>query len=205
MWFPHLAKRVPFVLFSRYPLSIPHLLCVATWELKLGQEVSSTSSVCTDKSWVSDFSDSVDPGPGSIFVSDHSPLLVGAADDGSGPLLVVPATLEPVLSTGLVSEPASTTVPVSAMLAGSPCLSAYTQLGFGLSKSQIWLLEWIKDRLKINEEVKDEDHLVFLKGMEEDFRWINLVAREQGWLEVNDEDIRLISLVACEEGLVGGR
>lgn len=36
---PRLAKRVPFVLFSRSPLSIPHLLCVATWELKFGQEM----------------------------------------------------------------------------------------------------------------------------------------------------------------------
>jgi hypothetical protein len=72
-------------------------------------------------------------------------------------------------------------------------------LGFGLSKSQIWLLEWIKDWLKINEEVKDKNHSAFLKDMEEDFRWVNLVALEQGRLEV-DEDICWISMVACEEG-----
>jgi hypothetical protein len=73
-------------------------------------------------------------------------------------------------------------------------------LGFGLSKSQIWLLEWIKDRLKIHEEVKDEDHSVFLKDMEEEFRLINLVAREEGRLLVDEEDIRWICMVACEEG-----
>jgi hypothetical protein len=36
--------------------------------------------------------------------------------------------------------------------------------------------------------------------MKEDFRWINLVAREQGRLEVDEEDIRLICMVACGEG-----
>jgi hypothetical protein len=71
-------------------------------------------------------------------------------------------------------------------------------LGFGLSKSQIWLLERIKDRLKIHEEVKDEDHSTFLKEMEE-FRWINLVAREQGRLLVDEEDSRWIGMVACED------
>jgi hypothetical protein len=73
-------------------------------------------------------------------------------------------------------------------------------LSFGLSKSQIWLLERIKDRLKIHEEVKDEDHSVILKDMEEEFRLINLVAREQGRLLVDEEDIRWICMVACEEG-----
>ena len=167
-------------------------------------------SVYTDESpgssWVSDFSDfsasalGVDPDPGSIFVSNLALLPVGAANDGSIPLLVVPAVLEPSLSTGLVSELALMTVPGSATPAGSHCLFASTQLGFGLSKSQIWLLEWIKDRLKINEEVKDEDHLAFLKSMEEDFHWINLVVRKQGRLEVDEEDICSISMVACEEG-----
>jgi hypothetical protein len=38
------------------------------------------------------------------------------------------------------------------------------------------------------------------KVMEEDFRWINLVAREQGHLVVNEEDIRSLSIVACEGG-----
>jgi hypothetical protein len=36
--------------------------------------------------------------------------------------------------------------------------------------------------------------------MEDDFRWINLVAREQGCLEVDEEDIRSLSIVACEGG-----
>jgi hypothetical protein len=86
------------------------------------------------------------------------------------------------------------------MPAGSPRLLDTKHLGFGLAKSQIWLLGWIEDRLKINEEVKGEDHSAFLKIMEEDFHWINLVAREQGCLEVNEEDIRLLSMVACEGG-----
>jgi hypothetical protein len=85
------------------------------------------------------------------------------------------------------------------MPAGSTRLLDTKHLGFGLAKSQIWLLRWIEDRLKINEEVKGEDHLAFLKIMEENFRWINLVAHEQGCLEV-DEDIRLLSMVACKGG-----
>ncbi|KAE7995675.1 hypothetical protein FH972_000446 [Carpinus fangiana] len=144
-----------------------------------------------------------DPDPGSISASGHAPLplvSLGAAGDGFGSSLVVPAASDPVLSTMLVSKPATTTVSRSATPVGSPCLFDSTHLGFGLSKLQIWLLEWIKDRLKINEEVKDKDHSAFLKGMEEDFRWINLVACEQGRLEVDKEDIRSISVVACEEG-----
>jgi hypothetical protein len=90
--------------------------------------------------------------------------------------------------------------PESAIPAGSPRLLDPKHLSFGLAKSQIWLLGWIEDRLKINEEVKDEDHSVFLKAMEEDFRWINLVAREQGRLVVDEEDIRSLSIVACEGG-----
>ena len=49
-------------------------------------------------------------------------------------------------------------------------------------------------------EVKDEDHSTFLKEMEEEFRWINLVAHEQGRLLVDEEDIRWICMVACEDG-----
>jgi hypothetical protein len=64
------------------------------------------------------------------------------------------------------------------MPARSPGLLDSKHLGFGLAKSQIWRLGWIEDRLKINEEVKGEDHSAFLKIMEEDFHWINLVARE---------------------------
>jgi hypothetical protein len=90
--------------------------------------------------------------------------------------------------------------PESAIPAGSPRLLDSKHLAFGLAKSQIWLLEWIEDRLKINEELKDEDHSVFLKAMVEDFRWINLVAREQGRLVVDEEDIRSLSIVACEGG-----
>jgi hypothetical protein len=71
---------------------------------------------------------------------------------------------------------------------------------FGLAKSQIWLLGWIKERLKSNEKVKDKDHSALLKEMEKDFLWINLVAREQGRLVVNEKDIRAISVVACEGG-----
>jgi hypothetical protein len=112
------------------------------------------------------------------FLSNHAPFPLGAADEGSSPLLVVLAVLDPIISTGLVSELASTTVSGSTTPAGSLCLSASTHLGFGLAKSQIWLLEWIKDQLKINEKVKDKDYLAFLKGIEEDFCWINLVARE---------------------------
>jgi hypothetical protein len=53
-----------------------------------------------------------------------------------------------------------------------------TQVGFSLTKSQIWQLELLKDRLKNHIEVKDEDHSTFLKDMEEDFLWLNKVARE---------------------------
>ena len=88
----------------------------------------------------------------------------------------------------------------STSLVGAARLFDSSHLAFGLAKSQIWLLGWIKERLKINEEVKDKDHSVLLKDMEEDFRWINLVAREQGCLEVDEEDIRSLSMVACEGG-----
>jgi hypothetical protein len=90
--------------------------------------------------------------------------------------------------------------PESAIPTGSPRLLDSKHLAFGLAKSQIWLLGWIEDRLKINEELKDEDHSVFLKAMVEDFRWINLVAREKGRLVVDEEDIRSLSIVACEGG-----
>jgi hypothetical protein len=59
--------------------------------------------------------------------------------------------------------------PESAIPTGSPRLLDSKHLAFGLAKSQIWLLGWIEDRLKINEELKDEDHSVFLKAMVEDF------------------------------------
>jgi hypothetical protein len=130
--------------------------------------VSSTGSVCSDE------------GSGSSRVSNSDFVLAsGHAGDGSvsssdhGPL-----TLVVHVAAGDGSDPATTMVFGYASTVGSPCLNDSTHLGFGLSKSQIWLLEWIKDQLKINEEVKDKDHSAFLKGMEEDFLWINLVARE---------------------------
>jgi hypothetical protein len=100
-----------------------------------------------------------------------------------------------------VSESDRTTGLVSGHVTSveSPTVTSRS-LGFGLSKSQIWLLEWIKDRLKSHEEVKDEDHSVFLKDMEEDFRVINLVAREEGRLMVDEEDIRWLCMVAGKEG-----
>jgi hypothetical protein len=64
-----------------------------------------------------------------------------------------------------------------------------SQVGLGLTKSQIWQLELLKDRLKNHIEVKDEDHTTFLKDMEEDFHWLNKVAREQGRMEVDETDI----------------
>jgi hypothetical protein len=104
--------------------------------------------------------------------------------------VLFPEVSDFVLSIGLVSGSAS---PVESPPFSEPSLS------FGLSKSQIWLLERIKDRLKIHEEVKDEDHSLFLKDMGE-FRLINLVAHEQGRLLVEQEGIRWICMVACEEG-----
>jgi hypothetical protein len=73
-------------------------------------------------------------------------------------------------------------------------------VGFGLTKSQIWQLELLKDRLKNHIEVKDEDHSTFLKDMEEDFLWLNKVAREQGRMEVDENDFRWIKMVVREDG-----
>jgi hypothetical protein len=81
-----------------------------------------------------------------------------------------------------------------------PCSLDSPQVGFGLTKSQIWLLEWMKDKLKNHIEVKDEDHSAFLKDMEEDFRWLNTVAREQGWMEVDEKDFGWIKMVVREDG-----
>ena len=123
------------------------------------------------------------------FVLD--PDSVSASGPAPHPLVVpIPEASDSVLSTGLVSR---STMPVESSPFYEP------SLGFGLSKSQIWLLERIKDWLKIHEDVKDEDHSTFLKEMEE-FRWINLVAREKGRLLVDEEDIRWICTVACEDG-----
>ena len=91
----------------------------------------------------------------------------------------------------------------SAMPEGSPRLSDSSHLGFGLAKSQIWLLEWIKERLKNNEDVKDEDHSALMKGIEGDFRWINLVARGRGsWRSMRRISARLAWLLV---GRGGGR
>jgi hypothetical protein len=75
-----------------------------------------------------------------------------------------------------------------------------SQVGFGLTKSQIWQLEWIKDRLKNHIEVKDKDHSTFLKDMEEDFHWLNEVAREEGRMEVDEKDFHWIKMVVREDG-----
>jgi hypothetical protein len=135
---------------------------------KASSSASLTGSVCSDE------------GSGSLRVSNSDSILAsGHANDGSvsssdhGPF-----TLVVLVAADDGSDPTTMMVFGYASLVGSPRLSDSTHLGFNLPKSQIWLLEWIKDRLKINEEVKDEDHSAFLKGMEEDFRWINLVARE---------------------------
>jgi hypothetical protein len=124
---------------------------------------------------------------GSDFLHDRELWSVCIA--GDGPVSAPPA--------GFVYVPDGNE---SAMPAGSRRLLDTKHLSFGLAKSQIWLLGWIEDRLKINEDVKDKDHSAFLKAMEEDFRWINLVAREQGRLVVDEEDIRSLSIVACEGG-----
>jgi hypothetical protein len=123
------------------------------------------------------------------FVPD--PDSVSAFGFAPHPLVVpVPEASDSILSTSFVSWSAMPTE-------SSPFYEP--SLGFGLSKPQIWLLERIKDWLKIHEEVKDEDHSTFLKEMEE-FCWINLVARKQGRLLVDEEDIRWICMVACEDG-----
>jgi hypothetical protein len=124
---------------------------------------------------------------GSDFLHDRELWSVCIA--GGGPVSAPPA--------GFVYVPDGNE---SAMPAGSRRFLDTKHLSFGLAKSQIWLLGWIEDRLKINEDVKDKDHSAFLKAMEEDFRWINLVAREQGHLVVDEEDIRSLSIVACEGG-----
>jgi hypothetical protein len=36
--------------------------------------------------------------------------------------------------------------------------------------------------------------------MEDDFRWLNTVAREQGWMEVDEKDFRWIRMVVREDG-----
>jgi hypothetical protein len=113
----------------------------------------------------------------------------GSIDDRSG------SGSESASSEGSTSPGLSnTTHPVASEVVSASCSD------FGLAKSQIWLLGWIKERLKSNEKVKDKDHLALLKEMEKDFLWINLVAREQGRLVVNEKDIRAISVVACEGG-----
>jgi hypothetical protein len=138
---------------------------------------------------------------GVASASDHAGVVdVGVVGFAPGPAW--DAGVEPA-SASLVSPPSPA---VSATLEGLPgsvkdedqC--AFTHAGSGLAKSQIWLLEWIKVRLKSIEEAKDEDHLPLLKELEEDFRWITLVACEQGRLVVDEKDIRAISVVACEGG-----
>jgi hypothetical protein len=144
-------------------------------------------------------------GDGSESYSSDCGSVSTAANDGSDSLHDRELWSVCIAGGGPVSAPPAGFVYVpdgneSAMPAGSRRLLDSKHLSFGLAKSQIWLLGWIEDRLKINEDVKDKDHSAFLKAMEEDFRWINLVAREQGRLVVDEEDIRSLSIVACEGG-----
>jgi hypothetical protein len=55
-------------------------------------------------------------------------------------------------------------------------------------------------QVKNHIEVKDEDHSAFLKDMEEDFRWLNTVACEQGRIEVDEKDFHWIKMVVREDG-----
>jgi hypothetical protein len=52
----------------------------------------------------------------------------------------------------------------------------------GLTKSQKWLIEWLREGVK-----DDEPHMVILKDMEEDYRWANKVAHN-GELSPNPPD-----------------
>jgi hypothetical protein len=142
----------------------------------VGDETRSFSfgSVETGRAFTGDESESYSFGNGSVstaasdgptFLHDMEVWSFCIAGDG----------LESALPVGFVSVPDGNEF---AMPAGSPRLLDTKHLSFGLAKSQIWLLGWIEDRLKINVEVKDEDHSAFLKAMEEDFRCINLIARE---------------------------
>ena len=72
------------------------------------EQTLASSSVSSRVSDFSDLSISVldfDPGPGSVSATGHAPLLLvslGAAGDGFGSSLEVPAASDPVLSTRLV-------------------------------------------------------------------------------------------------------
>jgi hypothetical protein len=104
-------------------------------------------------------------------------------------------------SVGMVEHPSSPAAQFkeSRSLFSEPGSVDSSQVGFGLTKSQIWQLELMKDRLKNHIEVKDEDHTTFLKDMEEDFHWLNKVAHEQGRMEVDETDIRWIKMVVRED------
>jgi hypothetical protein len=115
-------------------------------------------------------------GPGSV----PPPGFMGMADRPSSPAAQSKESRSPFLS-----EPGS--------------LDS-TQVGFGLTKLKIWQLEWMKDRLKNHIEVKDKDHSVFLKDMEDDFHWLNEVAREEGRMEVDENNFRWIKMVGREDG-----
>lgn len=74
-----------------------------------------------------------------------------------------------------------------------PCSSDTISVEFGLTKSQKWQIEWMKVKVKDSEELQDEDRLVLLKNMEEDFRWENRVAREKGLVEDDEEEDRKVA------------
>jgi hypothetical protein len=122
-------------------------------------------------------------------------------DSGFVPALG-PGSVPPPGSVGMAERPSSPAAQSkeSRSLFSEPGSVDSSQVGFGLTKSQIWQLELLKDRLKNHIEVKDEDHSTFLKDMKEDFHWLNKVAREQGRMEVDEKDIRWIKMVVREDG-----
>jgi hypothetical protein len=128
-------------------------------------EGADSSLVETGRAFAGDESESSSSGGGSVstaasdgFAFLHDMEVWSVCIAGDRPESASPA--------GSVSVPDDNE---STMPAGSPRLLDTKHLSFGLAKSQIWLFGWIEDRLKINEEVKDEDHSAFLKAMEEIF------------------------------------
>jgi hypothetical protein len=129
----------------------------------------------------------------AVVVRDVSPAVVSPAILSSSEVL--PGYASPPLSdlAKAASPPPlklynSTTGPCS-----SDTISDTIAVEFGLTKSQKWQIEWMKEKVKYSEELQDEDRLVLLKNMEEDFRWENRVAREKGLLEDDEEENRKVA------------
>ncbi|KAE7996285.1 hypothetical protein FH972_001019 [Carpinus fangiana] len=104
-------------------------------------------------------------------------------------------------SVGMAERPSSPAAQFkeSRSLFSEPGSVDSSQVGLGLTKSQIWQLELLKDRLKNHIEVKDEDHTTFFKDMEEDFHWLNKDGR---WEVDEEEDDRKVEwLNEVKEGL----